>query len=58
MPFALKVNRSHDTDDACANYRESMQALEALETELSAHANVEESVLAPRVRALLAPVYA
>lgn len=45
-------------DDACASYRESMQALEALEEELSAHANVEEKILAPRVRALLAPAYA
>ena len=44
--------------DACASYRGCMQALEAFEQELRAHADVETNVLAAKLRMFAAPAFA
>jgi regulator of cell morphogenesis and NO signaling len=44
--------------NACVRYRDCMSGLAAFDDELREHARIEEQVLAPKLRMLLAPVYA
>ena len=44
-------------DGACERYIECMRELEAFDRDLAAHADAEENTLAPKLRALFAPVF-